>query len=105
MIRSLGQIRQEYPLLGTPLRKDRWVWAHAVLRGKSSYLGLSNAEDTVFIAATTPLLLNFNHQRELLLLSCVSPYLRHSTKRTKLRMLPVDSLMKVAYSKESSVSN
>ena len=80
MIRSLGQIRQEYPLLGTPLRKDRWVWAHAVLRGKSSYLGLSNAEDTVFIAATTPLLLSFNHQREVLLPSCVSPYLRqHQT--------------------------
>ena len=57
MIRSLGQIRQEYPLLDTPLRKDRWVCAHAVSRGESSYLELSNAEDTVFIAATTPLLL------------------------------------------------
>ena len=56
MIRSLGQIRQEYPLLGTPLRKDRWVWAHAVLRGKSSYgtikrrrYSLHSSYDTVAI--------------------------------------------------------
>jgi hypothetical protein len=59
--------------------------------------GLHSCYDTVAISV--------NHQREVLLPSCVSPYLSQYTKRTKLRMSPVDSLLKVAYSKESLVSN
>ena len=48
-----------------PVHEDHWVWVDAVLYGKSSDLRLSNAEETVFIAATVPLLLSVDHQREI----------------------------------------
>jgi len=45
-------------MLCTPLREDRWVWVDDVFSGKSFDLGLSNAEESVFLAAMILLLLS-----------------------------------------------
>ncbi len=52
------------PVIGTPLHED------SIVHGKSSDLELLNAEETVFLATTVPLLLR------VVLPSCVSQYLR-----------------------------
>jgi len=60
--------------LGAPLREDRWVSVDAFLLGKSPDLGLSNAEETVFIAAAILSLLSDNHQREVF---CQAAFFSH----------------------------
>ncbi len=64
------------PLLRTPLRKNYCVEGDAVRQGKSCDLTLLNAAETVFLAATVPVLLSVNHNHGVFCQSCVSPYLR-----------------------------
>ena len=66
-------------------------------------LGLSNAEEIVFLAATVPLLLSVKHNRDVFS-QVAFTHIPESTKRAEFRVGPVDSTRKVARSKVAAVA-
>ena len=63
---------------------------------------LCAGEEIIFLATTVPLLLSDNHNRGVFC-QVAFPHISESTERAKFLSAPVDSSLKVAYSKVSSV--
>ena len=63
---------------------------------------LGIGEEIIFLATSVPLLLSDNHNRGVFC-QVAFPHISESMKRAKFWMAPVDSSLKVAYSKVSSV--
>ena len=72
------------------------VGSGSMVHGKSSGLERLNAEETVFLATTVPLILSF------VLPSCISQYFMQYEAFEVADDTPVESSLKVAYSKVPS---
>ncbi len=64
-------------------------------------MALKVGEESVFLAATVPLLLSLN-RRSIVFCQVAFPHISESTERVKFLTKPVDSSLKFAYSKVSS---